>query len=312
VQPLPGVDLHAGLEKFIAARGRGNRFMKRQNIYFGFGPAPKGEPRLTLYRRPKSLPKQRRGGGSGRLPRSARSGGSYRADLVSALVNLGYSKPAAKKAAGDARGEDFDSQLRDALTGLKKNPMSKKKRTKKRRQFPGLSGLAARALRKLAAQRRRNSGIIDRKNLVSALMKMDYSRSAARKGARLARGGDFDSQLRDALRALDKLGTQRRHNSRMKKTNGKMPAGLRKYWAKKRRKKTKAKMQRRTTKRRRTNPRVIPFRKRKLAKTSRRRRARPASRRARTVKVPFRMTPVQTKKYARALSRATGKKVVIV
>jgi hypothetical protein len=205
---------------------------RRKNIYFGFGPAPKDEPRFEIYRRSR-VPAKRSG------KRSARSisvGEGDRADLVSALVNLGYDKSVAKRAAAAASGSDFDSQLRDALKRLgKKNPRVRAKAMQKKR----------------------------------------------------------------------------------KKKRNKMPAGLRKYWNKIRRKKNSRKRKNahrprarkvKRTKRRAVNPR--PRRKRVTSRPRRRNRRNPP-RAPRMVRPPFAMTSTQLKKYARALARVTGKRVQI-
>jgi hypothetical protein len=229
------------LEKYPASHDGGRLSeigrMKRQNAYFDFGQG-KRWPQFRSGKRPAKSPAKRpvvraktKTARPKATPSSPRDG---RADLVSALLNLGYSQPAAKKAAASATGSDFDSLFRDAIKRV--NPM--------KRKFPAVSKLAERALRKLAR--------------------------------------------------LGMSTKQKKKNSRKKK----MPAGLRKYWekqrAKKHAKKTKRRKPVRTAKRKRkANPRP----------------ARQAS--PRMVRPPFAMNRGQLKKYARALARATGKRVIL-
>jgi RuvA, C-terminal domain len=228
------------LEKHAAAHDGGGLpeigRMKQQNAYFDFGQG-KRWPQFRSGQRPAKGPAKRpvaRAKTKTVRPK-ATSPSDGRADLVSALVNLGYSQPAAKKAAASATGSDFDSLFRDAIKRV--NPM--------KRQFPAVSKRAERLLRKLARSR---------------------------------------------------MSTKKKKKNGRKKQ---MPAALRKYWeqqrAKKRAKKAKRrKPVRRTPKRRRkANPRPA-------------RQAKP-----RVVKPPFPMNRAQLKKYARALARATGKRVIL-
>jgi RuvA, C-terminal domain len=240
---------------------------RRKNIYFGFGPAPKDEPRFEIYRRSR-VPAKRSG------KRSARSisvGEGDRADLVSALVNLGYDKSVAKRAAAAASGSDFDSQLRDALNRLsKKNPRvrtntmqkkRKKKRKKKRNKMPS-------GLRKywLKMRRKKNSRKISRK----------------RNASRRPRARKVSTRLTKAeikiLRAAKRAGMATSPLNRGKALE---------WWEKHR------------------NPR-----KRKNSRRRRHNRRNPP-RAPRMVRPPFAMTSTQLKKYARALARATGKRVRI-
>jgi hypothetical protein len=90
--------------------------LKRENPYFGFGPAsPKqrAETRLTLYRRPRGIRAVRQS--TGRSVTSA-----LRADVASALVNQGYKASKAKRMAREASGADFSSLFHDAL---RRNPL---------------------------------------------------------------------------------------------------------------------------------------------------------------------------------------------
>lgn len=166
-------------------------------------------------------------------------------------------------------------------------------------------------LRKARGSGRRASssgGGGDRSDLVSALVNLGYKRPAAKQAAARAIGSDFDSMLRDSLKSL-KNPRSRATMQKKKKRNRKrkMPAGLRKYWAKKRKQKA-ARRRKRVA-----NPKVRRFRPRvrRKAKSSRRRRRNPVRRAPRMVKPPFPMTSTQLKKYARALARATGKRVQI-
>ncbi len=221
--------------------------MKKRNLYFGFGPSKGKGTKLTLYRRPKGPANRPAKSGSARPA----SRGEGRADLVSALVNLGYTQAAAHKAAAAAKGSDFDSLFRDALKRV--NPMQ--------RTFPAVSPAAERALRKLARSR---------------MPKKSKKKKRSRKG--------------------------------------KMPAGLRKYWARKRAAKARRKKKNSSRPRRRRRA-VKPFtprrRKATAKRNTRRRRARKPARR-RVVRPPFKMTPKQLQKYKRALARATGKRIVVI
>lgn len=94
----------------------------RHNIYFGFGPAPAGEPRLTLYRKPRGV--RMRSRTSGESHDNLRS---LRADVASALVNQGYKPAKAKQMAREASGTDFSSLFNDAL---RRNPSAEALREK--------------------------------------------------------------------------------------------------------------------------------------------------------------------------------------
>lgn len=236
--------------------------MRRKNIYFGFGPAPKKE-RLTVYRRPQQRPISH-GRQRSSVPKVER------ADLISALVNLGYDRSKARSMAVAAQGSDFDSQLRDAL---KRNP----------RILPEMTDAQITAIRKL---------------------------------------------IRGKSMAQRKRRTKKK-NSR----KGKMPAGLKAYWAKKRA----AKAKRNPRKRRvaRTNAlssywtrRGVAHRPppRKKAKRKKKNPRKVGSTRRSSVKRAYRSTTQnpqrlnlgngftagQIKKVARAVARITGKRTRIV
>jgi hypothetical protein len=224
--------------------------MRRKNIYFGFGPAAKKE-RLTVYRRPKqrqrpiSHGRQKRGDGSW-APKVER------ADLISALVNLGYDRSVARKMATSAQGSDFDSQLRDAL---RRNP----------RILPEMTLPQIAAIRKLI------------------------------------RGG----------RMAQKKRRTKKKNSR----KGKMPAGLKAYWAKKRRAKANPLKRRRKKKNPRARVRtrtIVRYRTRKVkVYPKRRRKLNPRLRRAKRINLKG-FTRSQIKRVASAIRSATGKRVRIV
>lgn len=129
---------------------------------------------------------------------------------------------------------------------------------------------------------------------------------------------DLSPSAAKALRKLARASMQKKKRKSTKKRKaGKMPAGLRNYWAKKRAKKA--------SRRRNARGRIMPgglvkWFDRPVDRPKRRRKARPAKRRAkakrrtnprrpRTVRAPFPMTAGQLTKYARALARATGMRV---
>ena len=104
-----------------------------------------------------------------------------------------------------------------------------------------------------------------------------------------------------------------------KKKNGKMPAGLKAYWAKKRRAKNSRSKPRKKARRRKTNPKVR-YRTRTVTKwrtrtvkvrAKRRRRKSNPRRTAKRIHLKG-FTPGQLKRVASAIRRATGKRVRIV
>jgi len=260
--------------------------MKKRNIYFGFGPAPKSE-RLTVYRRPK---------GSGRATTAGRirarqtspKSDAGRADLISALVNLGYKRPAAVKAAGRARGSNFDAQLRDALRGLKENPMKRMTRI-----------LTTRPIYSAMKEGNRIVYFGPDGRPISASMVPSKERKKLEDQFKNPRHFPGDLSPR-AVKALRKLERAKRMKSKRKKKPSRRRNARRKISVRRRK----------IVRRRRINPRVRAFRKRSR-KVIRRRRSSSRPARPHTVKVPFPMTPAQTKKYARQLARATGKRVII-
>src|SRR5579863_5772266 len=107
--------------------------------------------------------------------------------------------------------------------------------------------------------------------LRSALKNLGYTAPQAKQMARSARGSDFDSQLRDALSKRNPMATKKK---KKKKKNGKMPAGLRRYWAKMKRLANPKKRKKRNKKRPRRKPvkrNPIQRRRRPRKKTPRRR-----------------------------------------
>jgi hypothetical protein len=93
----------------------------RENIYLGFGPAPASE-RLTVYRKPREARSTR---GRVSLRRPARGDDSaLRTEVAAALVDQGYKKAAAKKAARLAAGSDFSSLFQSAINEVRReNPI---------------------------------------------------------------------------------------------------------------------------------------------------------------------------------------------
>ena len=136
--------------------------------------------------------------------------------------------------------------------------------------------------------------------------------------------GDLSGEEISALRKLVRKTTMATKRKRRKKKNsrkGTMPAGLRKYWAKKRAKKNPAKKRRRTKARtrkvkrvRRRKPvstRVRNYR--RPARKVRRRRARKSNpRRTVRIKAPVGLGPKGLQQFRRAIARASGLRTRIV
>jgi len=220
-------------------------------------------------------------------------------------------------------------------------PAKKSERLTVYRRPKGASG--PRRSRSRGPQRRETGASGD---LVSALVNLGYDKAKARSMAASAQGSDFDAQLRDALRrnprilpemtlsqiaAIRKLirGTrmsQKKRRSKKKRNprKGKMPAGLRRYWAKKRA----AKAKRNPRKRRsalyrklfgiKQNPKVkvrtrtvIRYRTRKVKVYPKRRRKSNPLRKARRITLKG-FTASQIRKVASVVRRATGKRVRVV
>jgi hypothetical protein len=123
---------------------------------------------------------QRRVHGIGRRGGRGKAGSSSdRADVVSALVNLGYSKSAAKSAAGRASGSDFSSFFRSAQEKVRGgNPMATKKRKRGmpkalREYWAKKRGKKQNSRRSSKAQRRQTKRIFKRigKGLSGAALK---------------------------------------------------------------------------------------------------------------------------------------------
>jgi hypothetical protein len=231
---------------------------RKKNIYLGWGAASKKERQeaLTVYRRPKQRPVSH---GKTRVGSDALGGiwSSVRADVAAALVNQGYDRATAKKAAASAKGSDFDSLFRSAI---KRNP----------REFPAVT----------------------------------------------------DSQLQ-ALRKRVSVMPKKRRTKKKSSRKGKMPAGLKAYWAKKRRAKAKRrnpKRKRATVRRRkpaarrrqRVSVRVRSYRKprRRAARRASRRRSNPIHTAKRITLKGFTASQIRT--VASVVRRATGKRVRVV
>jgi len=107
-------------------------------------------------------------------------------------------------------------------------------------RHPGLIQTAGQRRMAAFGRRRRDAGPssgsrpqVDQ-SLLSALANLGYKKPVAREMAARAQGKDFDARLRSAL-AMNPKGKQMSKKKKAKKSRkGKMPAGLRKYWAKKR------------------------------------------------------------------------------
>ncbi len=171
-----------------------------------------------------------------------------------------------------------------------------------------------------------------RGEVVDALVGQGYKRPVARKMAARASGEDFATLFRDAIRKNPHGGmmAQKKRRSKKKKNGrkGKMPAGLKAYWAKKRRakakrrnptkrKRTRSRRRRPTVRRRRSRAGRYDQRLAEVVAAMRRRNPRRKSRRKSKLRrtVPSRLnlgsgfTAGQIKKVARAVARITGKRV---
>jgi hypothetical protein len=97
--------------------------MRKQRNLFGFS-SVQAKASGAKYRAPGLIQtaRQRRVAGMVRKRRGSRSG-SASGDLVSALTNLGYKSSEARSMASRAKGSDFDSKLRSALS---RNPRWRK------------------------------------------------------------------------------------------------------------------------------------------------------------------------------------------
>ena len=189
-----------------------------------------------------------------------------------------------------------------------------------------------------------------RDEVAEALVAQGYRKADAQKMARSASGDDFSSLFRSALarnprfipavtdeqlKALRKLvrqkktmaGKKRRSRKKRNSHKGTMPAGLRKYWARKRAAKARRRANARKARRRNARPRPrrrkVSLRVRRFRRTARRmnvrrrRRSNPKRRTSRIragmrIRPPFPMTAGQLKKYARHIARATGLRTRIV
>lgn len=177
-----------------------------------------------------------------------------------------------------------------------------------------------------------------RSDVASALVNLGYSAKAAAAKAAKAAGSDFTSLFRSAMqqnpRVLPEMTdeqiagihklikgnamAQKKRKSKKKRSSrkGKMPAGLRKYWAKKRAAKARRKnsRRRRTTKprRRKASLRVRNYRKTRHVSKPRRKKRNPPQKLPQHIDLGSGFTSGQIKKIARAIGRATGKRTRIV
>jgi hypothetical protein len=129
----------------------------------------------------------------------------------------------------------------------------------------------------------------------------------------------------EQLAAIEKLirgkamAQKKRKKKRKNPRKGRMPAGLKAYWAKKRRaKNSRSKPPKKTRRRKRRNPRVrtrtivkYKYRTRTVKVRAKRRRANPRPRKAQRINLKG-FTSGQIKRVASAIRRATGKRVRIV
>jgi hypothetical protein len=176
-----------------------------------------------------------------------------------------------------------------------------------------------------------------RSEVAEALVGQGYKRADARKMVGRAAGSDFGSLFRDSIkknpRVLPEMNDEqlaairkllrgksimaKKQKSKKKKSGrkGKMPAGLKAYWAKKRA----AKAKRNPRRRRRTNPRArvrtrtvvkYRYRTRPRRKVARRRKSNPLRKAKRITLKGFTASQIRT--VASVVRRATGKRVRVV
>lgn len=162
----------------------------------------------------------------------------------------------------------------------------------------------------------KSSGGGMRADVISALRNLGYSGKEATARAKVARGSDFDSVLKSALQVGRKNPMATKKRKKKKSRKGKMPAGLRKYWAQKRAKKAKRrkKANPRPRRRRKNSARsrrryVFNINPRKRRKTSRRRKPRESVNR--TIHLPAGLSRTQEKAFISAIRRSTREKVVV-
>jgi hypothetical protein len=154
-----------------------------------------------------------------------------------------------------------------------------------------------------------------------ALMGQGFSRAAAKKAARSARGNDFETMFRSALTKAKGNPMSKKKTKKKKKGSARkrrMPAALARYWAKKRaKKKVKRNRRKRNSRRVRTKTivrtvRKIVYRNRRKTKKKRNRTRKPRRAQLRQVNIPGRITPRQAKAIRRAIARAhPGRRVVL-
>lgn len=178
-----------------------------------------------------------------------------------------------------------------------------------------------------------------RSEVAEALVGQGYKRADARKMVARASGSDFNSLFRSAMqknpRVLPEMNDEQlaairklirgktimaKKRKSKKKRNGKMPAGLKAYWAKKRRAKNSRSKPRKKNRRRRTNPRVrvrtrtvIKYRYRtRKVKRARRRRSNPRRHSVRRIIAPKGLSPKGLQQFRRTVAKLTGKRTRIV
>lgn len=165
-------------------------------------------------------------------------------------------------------------------------------------------------------------------DVVLALRSEGYSSAEAKKRVQSASGSDFDSLFRDAIRRNPRQGVKSMATKKRKKKSSrksKMPAGLKAYWAKKRRAKTKRRPAKRRNPRKkrarakvRTRTRtIIKYRTRTVRVKAKRRRPRKSNprrkaRRQIRIKAPAGLGPKGLRQFRAMAARAYGMPARIV
>lgn len=158
-----------------------------------------------------------------------------------------------------------------------------------------------------------------RSDVAQALKGQGFPSGRAKKLARSASGSDFDSIFRSALTKAKENPVAKKRKSKKRKNSrkGKMPAGLKAYWAKKRGKKNSRRRKKKNSRRRNRRPRVrtivktkIVYRNKRRKKVARRRKRANPRPKMRSVRIPGTVTPRQRKAIGRFLARATGMRIV--
>lgn len=181
--------------------------------------------------------------------------------------------------------------------------MLRKRRRKHRSEVGGLLGelFSARTHKKKSSGRGVSGVTFD---VMQALRGQGFSQQEAKRRASRARGSDFDSKFRDALRSNPM--------AKKKARKRRQPAALAKYWASRRKKKN--------SRPRRRNARRIklttlkPRRRRRTVvrrRVVRRRRRVARNPRKRVLKLNLSLGPKQKRTLASFLRRATGRRVKV-